>query len=232
MRTKTPQDLRRRDNKTVTNRLSQRNIFTGGPWHSGKGMHLVIIRSSPTTPLTTVLSLLLVFSVKGAACFSVDESRRSLLLTSATTTVASFLAIPFTTRTTTMASSTTGNNNIAAESKDGIGTTTPPNIRWGIVGLGDVTEKKSGPPFFKATGCELVAVMRRTPGKAAEWAQRVVPGGHCQGYDNLTDFLQHEPALDAVYVSTRPGTHLEQARLFTWKSPWAVVRPRRKPLPT
>ena len=49
--------------------------------------------------------------------------------------------------------------------------------------------------------------MRRTPGKAAEFASKV-PGGNCVGYDDINTFLAHS-GLDAVYVSTRPGTHLE-----------------------
>ncbi|KAL7559743.1 hypothetical protein ACA910_003325 [Epithemia clementina (nom. ined.)] len=87
----------------------------------------------------------------------------------------------------------------------------PANIRWGIVGLGDVTAKKSGPPFFKCNGSSLVAVMRRSPGKAAEWAQRMVPGGQCVGYDNLDDFLRHD-GLDAVYIATPPGQHADICR--------------------
>jgi len=35
------------------------------------------------------------------------------------------------------------------------------NINWGIIGCGDVTEKKSGPAFSKVAGSSLVAVMRR-----------------------------------------------------------------------
>ncbi|MHC4758476.1 MAG: gfo/Idh/MocA family oxidoreductase, partial [Planctomycetota bacterium] len=31
-------------------------------------------------------------------------------------------------------------------------------VRWGIIGCGNVTEKKSGPAFYKADGSELVAV--------------------------------------------------------------------------
>ncbi len=84
-------------------------------------------------------------------------------------------------------------------------------VRWGIVGLGDVTQVKSGPPFWKCEGSELAAVMRRTPGKASEFAARVPSKkGHnsCIGYDNLEDFLKH-PGLEAVYVATRPGTHAE-----------------------
>jgi len=94
-----------------------------------------------------------------------------------------------------------------------------PTIRWGIVGLGDVTQVKSGPPFWKCEGSELVAVMRRTPGKAAEFAARVPKKtnnnnddkSECVGYDNLDQFLKH-PGLEAVYVSTRPGTHAEIAK--------------------
>ncbi len=34
-------------------------------------------------------------------------------------------------------------------------------INWGIIGCGDVTEVKSGPAYYKTTGFELLAVMRR-----------------------------------------------------------------------
>ncbi len=67
-------------------------------------------------------------------------------------------------------------------------------------------DKRAG-RLWKCEGSELVAVMRRTPGKAQEFAKQV-PGGRCVGYENLEAFLQH-PGLDAVYVATRPGTHLE-----------------------
>mmetsp|Transcript_29712 Transcript_29712/g.63639 ORF Transcript_29712/g.63639 Transcript_29712/m.63639 type:complete len:470 (-) Transcript_29712:186-1595(-) len=88
-------------------------------------------------------------------------------------------------------------------------------IRWGIVGLGDVTQVKSGPPFWKCEGSELVAVMRRTPGKASEFARRVPNkstqnNNACVGYEDLDEFLKH-PGLEAVYVATRPGTHAEIA---------------------
>lgn len=106
-----------------------------------------------------------------------------------------------TTTTLSVPSSSNNNNNNRA-------------IKWGIVGLGDVCQLKSGPAFWKCEGSELVAVMRRTPGKAQEYAQNVVPAGgniSCQGYDNLDQFLQHKD-MDAVYVATRPGTHLEICR--------------------
>ena len=83
-------------------------------------------------------------------------------------------------------------------------------VNWGIIGLGDVTAVKSGPPFYKCDGSRLVAVMRRTPGAAKAWARSNVPGGKCLGYEDLDAFLAH-PDLDAVYVATPPGGHLETA---------------------
>ena len=85
----------------------------------------------------------------------------------------------------------------------------PPAVRWGIIGLGDVTAVKSGPPFWKCRGSELVAVFRRTPGAAHKWAKAYAPSG-CTGYENIDDFLAH-PGLDAIYIATPPGGHLETA---------------------
>lgn len=83
-------------------------------------------------------------------------------------------------------------------------------VQWGIVGLGDVTLQKSGPAFYKSRGAELVAVMRRTPGMASAWVeqQNIM---NCSGYDNLEQFLKH-PGLNAVYVATPPGSHLQVCR--------------------
>ena len=41
-------------------------------------------------------------------------------------------------------------------------------VRWGIIGCGDVTEKKSGPALQLARRSKLVAVMRRDAAKAAD----------------------------------------------------------------
>jgi len=45
-------------------------------------------------------------------------------------------------------------------------------IRWGIIGCGDVTEVKSGPAFNKVPNSHLVAVMRRDAEKAKDYATR------------------------------------------------------------
>ncbi len=80
-------------------------------------------------------------------------------------------------------------------------------IRWGIVGCGDVTEIKSGPAFSKVRGCELVAVMRRDALKAKDYAKR---HGVARWYSDA-DALIGDPQVDAVYIATPPGAHLEMA---------------------
>ncbi|GIG29387.1 Gfo/Idh/MocA family protein [Cellulomonas marina] len=78
-------------------------------------------------------------------------------------------------------------------------------VRWGILGAGAVTERKSGPAFQQARGSQLVAVMRRDGAKAADYARR---HGVPSWYDDA-DALLADPAVDAVYVATPPDTHAE-----------------------
>src|SRR6476661_5813020 len=82
-------------------------------------------------------------------------------------------------------------------------------IRWGILGCGDVTEVKSGPALQKADGSKLVAVMRRTGTLAADYARR---HGVPKSYDDA-QALVNDPEVDAIYVATPPGAHLEGVRL-------------------
>src|SRR5258706_209253 len=78
-------------------------------------------------------------------------------------------------------------------------------IRWGILGCGAVCEVKSGPGFQKAQGSELVAVMRRDRQRAEDFAARhAVPAA----YDDA-DALIADPKVDAVYIASPPGNHLE-----------------------
>lgn len=81
-------------------------------------------------------------------------------------------------------------------------------IRWGIVGCGDVCEVKSGPGFQKAADSELVAVMRRDTAQAKDFAKR---HGVTKWYDRA-DQLIADSNVDAVYVASPPGSHLELAR--------------------
>jgi predicted dehydrogenase len=80
-------------------------------------------------------------------------------------------------------------------------------IRWAIIGCGDVTEVKSGPGFQKAEGSALVAVMRRDRAKAEDYARRHnVPRVH-----QTAEALIHDREIDAVYIATPPSTHCQLA---------------------
>lgn len=80
-------------------------------------------------------------------------------------------------------------------------------IHWGFIGCGAVTEKKSGPAFSKVAGSDVVAVMRRDGEKARDYARR---HGIGKWYDNA-DALINDPQVNAVYVATPPGSHVEYA---------------------
>lgn len=80
-------------------------------------------------------------------------------------------------------------------------------INWGIIGCGDVTEKKSGPAFNKITGSHLVAVMRRDAEKAADYARRHDVGAWYSNADELMD----DKSINAVYIATPPSSHMDYA---------------------
>lgn len=83
------------------------------------------------------------------------------------------------------------------------------HVRWGIVGCGDVTEVKSGPALQKAEGSSLVAVMRRTPHLAEDYARRHgVPRWYVDA-----EALVADPEVNAVYVATPPDGHLPYTQL-------------------
>ena len=78
-------------------------------------------------------------------------------------------------------------------------------IRWGIIGCGDVTERKSGPAFAKARHSELRAVMRRTASLAEDYARRHgVPRWHTDA-----SAIIEADDIDAVYVATLTDSHCE-----------------------
>ncbi|AYL94065.1 Gfo/Idh/MocA family protein [Mucilaginibacter celer] len=80
-------------------------------------------------------------------------------------------------------------------------------INWGIIGCGNVTEKKSGPAFKKVPGSDLVAVMRRDAEKAADYAAR---HGVAKWYSDATELLGDKD-LNAIYIATPPASHLDYA---------------------
>ena len=80
-------------------------------------------------------------------------------------------------------------------------------IRWGFIGCGIVTEKKSGPAFGKVEGSEVVAVMRRDADKAKDYAER---HGIKKWYTDAQKLI-NDPNVNAIYVATPPSTHAEYA---------------------
>ena len=76
-------------------------------------------------------------------------------------------------------------------------------IRWGIIGVGDVCEVKSGPAMQLIENSRLVAVMRRNGDKAKDYAQR---HGVSKWYDDA-DHLINDPEVNAIYIATPPNSH-------------------------
>jgi 1,5-anhydro-D-fructose reductase (1,5-anhydro-D-mannitol-forming) len=95
-------------------------------------------------------------------------------------------------------------------------------IRWGILGCGSVCEVKSGPAFQKVAGSELALVMRRDAARAEDYARRHA----VLRWTTDADALIHDREVDAVYIATPPGTHLEYAlRVAAAGKPAYVEKP-------
>lgn len=82
-------------------------------------------------------------------------------------------------------------------------------IGWGMIGCGDVCERKSGPAFDRVAGSRRVAVMARTEARVRDYAERHgVPKWTTEARRVVED-----PEVEVVYISTPPGSHLEYTRL-------------------
>ncbi|KAA3611364.1 MAG: gfo/Idh/MocA family oxidoreductase [Calditrichaeota bacterium] len=78
-------------------------------------------------------------------------------------------------------------------------------IRWGIIGCGDVCEKKSAPAMNKIPGSVLQAVTRRNLDKAKDYAARHAVPLVCEDAATL---IAH-PEIDIVYIATPPDSHAQ-----------------------
>jgi len=80
-------------------------------------------------------------------------------------------------------------------------------VKWGIIGVGDVTEVKSGPAFNKVENSEIIMVMRRNLEKVKDYAKRhSIPN-----FTNNADDILNNHEIDAVYIATPPSSHSEYA---------------------
>lgn len=77
------------------------------------------------------------------------------------------------------------------------------NIKWGFIGCGEVTEKKSGPAFRLVEGSDIVAVMSRDAAKAKSYAER---HGIKRYYTDAQELID-DPEINAVYIATPPSSH-------------------------
>lgn len=82
-------------------------------------------------------------------------------------------------------------------------------VRWGIIGAGNVAEFKSGPALYQTPGSELVAVMRRDPNKARDYARR---HGARRWYGTAEE-LAADPQVNAVYIASPHDLHPAHVRL-------------------
>ncbi len=93
------------------------------------------------------------------------------------------------------------------------------DIRWGMIGCGNVTEVKNGPGLYLAEHSVLKGVWNRTASKAQEW---VVRHGHGKVYDSAEALLA-DPDIDIVYIATTPDTHCRYALLAAEHGKHALV---------
>lgn len=78
-------------------------------------------------------------------------------------------------------------------------------VRWGVIGVGNVCEVKSAPAMNLVKDSKLVAVMRRDGEKAKSYAERhLVP----KWYDDASQLIA-DPEVNAIYIATPPHVHAE-----------------------
>ena len=76
-------------------------------------------------------------------------------------------------------------------------------VKWGFIGCGEVTEKKSGPAFNMVKDSEVVAVMSRDEEKVKSYAMRHnIP----RWYTDAQELIGDED-VNAIYIATPPSSH-------------------------
>lgn len=80
-------------------------------------------------------------------------------------------------------------------------------VRWGFVGCGDVTEKKSGPAFSQIPDSSVIGVMRRNGSLAEDYARR----HQIPKWTDQAEILFQDSDINAIYVATPPSTHAQYA---------------------
>jgi predicted dehydrogenase len=76
-------------------------------------------------------------------------------------------------------------------------------LKWGFIGCGEVTERKSGPAFSEVEGSSVVAVMSRQEKRARTYA---INHGIDKWYTDAQQLID-DPDVNAVYIATPPSSH-------------------------
>lgn len=82
-------------------------------------------------------------------------------------------------------------------------------VRWGILGVGNVCEVKSAPAMQIVPHSKLVAVMRRSEERVRDYALR----HGVQKWYTDAQALVDDPEVNAVYIATPPHMHLPLAKM-------------------
>lgn len=82
-------------------------------------------------------------------------------------------------------------------------------VRWGIVGVGNVCEVKSAPAMNHVPHSKLAAVMRRDEIKVKDYAER---HGVPKWYTSAQELI-NDSEVNAIYIATPPNAHLELTRM-------------------
>lgn len=79
-------------------------------------------------------------------------------------------------------------------------------FRWGLIGYGDLAEKRVAAALQQAPGSGLAAVWGRNFEKAVDFAKRHAIPRACRSLDEL-----FQEGIDGIYVCTPPDSHVEYA---------------------
>lgn len=80
------------------------------------------------------------------------------------------------------------------------------DLRWGLIGCGDIATKRVAPALRDAPGSSIQAVARAQASKVAEFAAAF---GIPEHFEDWRDLVK-SPNIDAVYVATPVNQHMDQ----------------------
>ncbi|MDJ0864956.1 MAG: Gfo/Idh/MocA family oxidoreductase, partial [Myxococcota bacterium] len=87
------------------------------------------------------------------------------------------------------------------------GSATAGPVGWGIIGAGDVVDRKTAAAFREVPGTHLAAVMRRSADQVEDFARR----HRVPVWTTDAEQVIHHPEVDAIYVATPPDCQVDYA---------------------